>query len=154
MEVEKTTERKIKLLDIVILGLTLYLAYLFLTSPINKKINVIEASAQITSGDSKYYGMGTASKTWDESNTLFNVTAFLDAPKADHSYYVYLKGNGSDLKDLKLGKMELSGDVYSVNYSTNKDIFGYKDLFVTLQPDSEVNSGKTGDPILSGSFNK
>lgn len=155
MEADKNTvSRKTSPLRFLVLILILFLTYRFLISPITKKINVIEASAQIISVDSKYYGMGTASKSWDETNTAFNVTAFLDKPKTGQFYYVYLKGNGGDLKDMILGKMELAGDVYSINYSSNKNIFGYKDLFITLETETDANSGKVGTPILSGSFNK
>lgn len=154
MEVNKPTEQKSRVFDTTILLLTLLLAYKFLISPTTQKVNIVEASAQVASVDSKYYGMGTASKSWNETDTAFNVTAFLDKPKDNRSYYVYLKGNDSDLKDMALGKMELAGDVYSINYSSNKNIFGYKDLFITLESESDTNSGKIGTPILSGSFNK
>src|SRR5204863_1083929 len=104
--------------------------------------------------DSKYSGMGTASKSWDNSTFNINVTAFLDKTAKGKSYYVYLKGNGSDLQDMNLGKMQLSGDVYALNFTSDKNLFAYKEVFVTIQTDAESTNGKLGKIVLSGTFTK
>lgn len=149
---ERKLNKTSKLLGAVILILVIILGGKFFENQKLKEPKVIESSAQVSSTSDKYYGLVTASKSWNESVSLVNVTGFLDKPKAGYAYYVYLKGNGSDLKDMKLGKMELSGDAFSLNYTSTTNLFAYKNLFVTLQP--ENNSDKAENTVLSGTFNK
>lgn len=116
---------------------------------------VVQSTAQLSSSTPKYAGMGTATKELvDNTNFTFNVTAFLDKPAAGMSYYVYLKGNGSDLKDKLLGRMELSGDVYSFNFASDSSTFGYKEVVVTKDTEAGSKSDKMGTVVLSGTFDK
>ncbi len=151
---DNEVENKSKFLKIIILALVLIVAWKFLGKPNPRKVNIIESSAQITSVDTKYSGMGTASKSWNESSFDLNVTAFLDKPKNGLFYYVYLKGNGAELSDLNVGKMVLSGDVYAVNFKSDQNLFAYKDVIVVLQTEADANANKLGKTVLSGSFTK
>ncbi len=151
---DNKVEKKSKFLKVVVLVLVVLAVCKFLGKSDFNKIKTIESSAQMTSSDTKYTGMGTASKSWNESSFDLNVTAFLDKPKAGQFYYVYLKGNGSDLSDLNIGQMSLSGDVYAVNFKSDKNLFGYKDLIIVLQTEADATANKLGKTILSGSFAK
>ncbi|HET7099175.1 MAG TPA: hypothetical protein VFI61_03015 [Patescibacteria group bacterium] len=142
--------RVVLLSALILLGISI----IYKSNPKFGTPNVISSTAQILPSDGKGSAMGTASKSWNESSFDLNVTAFLSNPAGGSSYNVYLKGDGADLSDMLVGKMVLSGDVYSLNYNSNKNLFAYKDLFVSLQTDSEATSGKLGKTVLAGSFTK
>lgn len=114
--------------------------------------NINQVTAQLSAGKNGEWG--TAAKTSDGVSFGVNVTAFLPKPTKGLDYYVYLKGNGSDLKDVLLGKMVLSGDVYSLNYQSDMDYFGYKDLVVTKETEAQSKEGKMTTVVLTGLFAK
>jgi len=123
--------------------------------PVSQVPNVVQSVAQLSSSTKKYSGMGTATKSHDDSSSQVSVTAFLPKPPKGKDYYVFLKGNGADVKDMLLGKMVLSGDVYGLNYSaTDKSLYSYKDVVVVEETEAQAKEGKMVLIVLSGSFSE
>ncbi len=116
---------------------------------------VVQSVAQLSSSTKKYSGMGTATKSHDDSSSQISVTAFLPKLPKGRDYYVFLKGNGADLKDMLLGKMVLSGDVYGLNYAVpNTSLYSYKSLVVVEETEAQAQAGKMVLEVLSGSFSE
>lgn len=143
----------------VILAIAALLVWSFVSKkavkPVVPEPVIVQSNTQLSSSTPKYSGMGTAGKELvDNKNYTLNVTAFLDKPAAGFGYYVYLKGNGADLKDKLIGKMELAGDVFSLNYSSDSSAFSYKDVVVTRETEEQVKTGNIGTVVLTGTFDK
>lgn len=112
---------------------------------------IIQSSAQLNSSkDGKSWA--TATKSTNGINFELSVTAFLPKPAKGMGYYVFLKGNGSDLSDMLIGKLELAGDVYSLNYTSGKDLFGYKDIVIVMETEAQAKEGKTTPEVIKGTF--
>jgi hypothetical protein len=118
------------------------------------KSDVIQNTAQLAKPSGELNGFGTVLKTWDGKTYELSATAFVSKPSANKSYYVILKADSEDVADKFLGKMVLSGDVYSLNYSSTESLYSYKKVEIVEASDSEVESGKTGTVILTGQFSK
>ncbi|MFI5241305.1 MAG: hypothetical protein ACHQUA_02615 [Microgenomates group bacterium] len=111
-------------------------------------------SAQLTSVSNES-GMGTANKNFTKPTYTLNVSAFLESPTKGKSYFVWLLDGPDEMPDaILIGKMELSGDVYSLSYSTDKDYSGYKEVAVAEQSEAEAKEGKPTGEILVGAFDK
>ncbi len=110
------------------------------------------AIAQLASSG-KNSGMGSATKNLNVSNYEIYTTAFLNTPPSGQGYYVWLRDGGNSMSEtLLLGKMEKSGDVYSLNYSANENYHSYKEVVVALQKDSDAKAGKLEGEVLVGEF--
>lgn len=117
----------------------------------NSAPKMTEKSAQLTSPKSAK-DWGTVAKSTDGINYELNVTAFLPKVTGSNGYYVFLKGDGNTLKDTLIGKMEMSGDVYSLNYQSGLDIFGYKEVVVVKATEAQAKANNMSAVVLSGMF--
>lgn len=112
---------------------------------------ITEKSAQLSSTKSGK-DWGTAAKSTNGVNFELNVTAFLPKVSGGNGYYVFLKGDGNTLKDMLIGKMEMSGDVYSLNYQSGLDIFGYKEIVIVKETEAQAKANNMTAVVLSGTF--
>ncbi len=117
----------------------------------NSGPKVVQKSAQLLSEKSSK-DWGTAAKTTNGVNFELNVTAFLPRVAGNSGYYVFLKGDGDALKDMLIGKMTLNGDVYGLNYQSDMDYFGYKEIIVVKETESQAKANTMTPIVLNGTF--
>lgn len=143
------------LVKLSVLGAIIFLFWVFLSKGSiglqnNQPPKITQVTAQLSAGKNGEWG--TAAKTTNGIDFEVNVTAFLPKPAKGLDYYVYLKGNGAELKDLLLGKMILSGDVYSLNFKSDMDYFGYQEIVVVKETEAQSKEGKMTTVVLGGKF--
>ncbi len=106
--------------------------------------------AQLASVD-KYVGIGNATRSFDGKTFNISLTAFLSDPDKRSSYYLWLKDEVTG-SSVSVGKLEVKGDVYALNYTVNKNLTSYKTLVVTEATDREAKEAQMGRELLRGSF--
>src|SRR5688572_24583812 len=78
-------------------------------------------------------GMGSAVKSFEKSTYTLDVSVIMSTPAKGKAYFVWLTEGGSESAEVMLaGQMVASGDVYSLNFTSDKNL-DYKKVVVTLQ---------------------